>query len=398
MKNFCIKFLTLIITVIISSLSVFADTDDIYKFCFVEDTKTKKEFARTIVPDDFIVSTSVKWERDYENPVSLTILAQSKDKTTSFLYSSAKTYVDSYADVQNVSSPIDTVFLTEKRAFAFPQEFVKELISANNPNAQEVVLVSSFESPEPIKDYLMSEMLKKMDDLKTEAKSDRRFSKVSIGNPYFQPFASTYSYTLNNQTYKQTVIAMISSFDYEFTKKTSVGKFEKFPMKLWFVSDLYVLKAKETDYDKYYEKFIIFVANTMINRKAENSLRLVKQQMKMELSPTYVDVHTGSNLKNLPSDLFNRYYEGGLPLYQEDKDMPMQKPSLQQVRWFTNVIYPQNRYKFVKLPTLWNQPVYVPQKYQCVYFDKVNNRFALGTTMKEHGKGWVHLILSNIIN
>ena len=398
MKKFCIKIFTVLTVFVLSSMTVLAESADLYKFYFAEDSKTKKEIARTIVPDDFVVSTSVKWARDYENPLAMTILAQSKDRTVTFFFSSAKTYIDNYEVTPSSDSETDTIFMTEKKAFVFPQDFVTGMISRNNPQVKDITLVSSFECSADVKSYLMAEMYDKIDNLKADAKSDRRFSKVMLGNPYIQPFSSTYMFNIGNDAYKQTVIAMISSVDYEFTKKTGLGKFEKFPGRLWFVSDYYILKAKAVEYDEYYEKFIVFVANTIMNKKAENSLQLVKQQMKMELSPTFTDVHTGSNLRNLPSDLFNRYYEGGLPSYLEDKNSPMQKPSIEDVKWFSNIIHPQNRYKFVKIPTLWNQPVYVPQKYQYIYYDKVNNRFAICETEKAFDKNWIQLKLSNLFN
>ena len=130
----------------------------------------------------------------------------------------------------------------------------------------------------------------------------------------------------------------------------------------------------------------------MQNQKAKDAVQRVKIQMSIELNPSFRDYHTGSPLKNLPSDLFRRYYSGGTADYGEDEEMII--PNLNEIRWLTTYLNNQSCFDYKKISSLWKQKLYVPQKYKYVYYNTVKQELIISET-KQNLKGlWIKLKVS----
>lgn len=85
MKNKLVTILMLMIAVF-SVLPCFAGQTAEYKFVPIKDGKTNIEIARTLVPDNFEVKSTVTWERNFKEPALITISANSKDDEILFFF------------------------------------------------------------------------------------------------------------------------------------------------------------------------------------------------------------------------------------------------------------------------------------------------------------------------
>ena len=83
------KFLNILILFMLTAMPAFCETLT-YSSIPVKDEKTGFEVARVIVPENFEVSSTVEWTRDFENPAKLYMQAKSKESDVTFSYLSSK--------------------------------------------------------------------------------------------------------------------------------------------------------------------------------------------------------------------------------------------------------------------------------------------------------------------
>lgn len=390
MKNKLVTILMLMIAVF-SVLPCFAGQTAEYKFVPIKDGKTNIEIARTLVPDNFEVKSTVTWERNFKEPALITISANSKDDEILFFFSSAKSYVDISSDnYTNLhAGKQDPTLRVFRKKFLLPEEYIFETVSSTNPSASEIKLISSDSCSQELVDYLTSELYQSITEIEVNTKTDKRASKIKITSPLVKPYIATYTYKIGEKLYKQTFITMFTSMDFNYTAKTSYDDYETIVKKLWRNSGFYSFRAEEKLYDKYLEDFVIFMSNSMINQKAQEAVEQVKKQMVMEINPSYVDIHTGSRLKKLPSELFRRYYSGGAPDYSEEQSA--QKPTIQETRWLSEVFMPQTCFNYRKITNIWRQNVYVPKKYTNVYYNTIGETIVISTDKQKLNGAWIKL-------
>ena len=389
MKKYFLNII-LTLTLVLAAIPVFADTIK-YKFVPVNDPKTKIEFARAAVPTDFSVTSDVTWERNVENPAQIVVTAKNEDDDVMFFFSSEKSYVDVNSDKQAKlnSGKEDIILRVFKKKFQTPENYVFEIVNTTNPNAQNIKLVSEKTCSDELSDYLIREMYGKISKIESKAKTDKRSTKIRITNPYIKPYIATYSFDMNGKKYKQTFVTMFTSLDFEYAIKNSDGESDTAIKKLWKNAGFYTFRSVESKYDKYFDDFLVFISDSMFNQKTLEALDGVKMQMIAELSPSYRDPRTGSRLRNMPSDLFRRYFEVGLPDYSYIDSMI--KPTLSQVRWLVNVIVPQSEFSYRKINQVWRQKFYVPQKFEYVYMNKTDGSWVISTENQNLKKGWITL-------
>lgn len=361
------------------------------KFATLKDTKTKAEIARTIIPDKFNIQSDCKWSKNLKSPFVLNILVKSSDNEVKFFYSSQQFFAEDKQKVLNKNDENDSFLRVSPKSFSSPEEYIENYINKNYSNITELKVVQKQDCPQEIKEILIENLYQKIEEYRNQSKSDMRITNTKIFAPYSEPYFVTYSYKINNIPYKQTFITMISSIDYEYTKKTNYNKFENFSKKLWTIGDFYSYEVKENDYDKYYDDFMIFVANTIFNNKATEAIELEKKQMIMELNPSFTDIHTGSMLKNMSSELFQRYYEGGKPSYTENKNISLTTPSTNNIKWFANTISPFDKYTFNKVVNTRKQAVYIPKQYNYLYYNTLEQKFIFSKNSQKLGNFWIQL-------
>ena len=393
MKKFILNCLSLMIVFALNSTASFA-TEKLYKFVPVNDKKTRVEFARTIVPDNFEVSTDVVWSRDFENPALITITAKPKDKDVFFFASTQKTFVDTSNLKKNYQNKKDPKLNISNKKFVTPEEYILEIVNVTNPNATDVKLLSEKSCSSELKEYLIGELYKKAENTKDNYKTDRHSASVKLEKPFIEPYIATYTFNVNGKQYKQTFLTMFSSIDLKYVQKSSYDEYSTITKKLWTNSGVYSFRAEEKDYNNYIDDFVIFVSDTMMNQKAKYALNQVKIQMAVEQNPSFVDVHTGIPLKNLPSELFRRYYEGGSSDYSENQ--PMQQPSINDLRWVSEILAPQTCYGYRKISSVWNQKLYVPEKYQNVYYNTLQQKLLINDNGSKPDGIWIKLKPSKI--
>ncbi len=378
------KFLYLLVIFAITAVPAFSETLK-YLTIPVFDNKTELEIARVIVPEEFNVESKTEWTRNFENPVTLVIKASSKEKNIIFSYNSPKSYIDNFGVQEQKNNDFDTDFKTLCKSAITPIEYLKERIQEENPQAREIKFVSEANLPEGLQEYLIGLMYQRIEELVLIAKTDLKYSNIKILNPEIIPYIATFSYEINEKTYQETFLTMLSSVEYKFTEKNKKTKSKK----LWKINELYSYQTEQDSYDKYFRDFVIFVANSMPNNKAVNALEHVKQEMDIELSPYFVDYNKLSSRKNKPSDLFKRYFEIGLPDYSYTSSMI--KPTLSQVRWLVNILEPQTEFYYRNIKQVWQQKYYVPQKYEYVYLNKINGTLLISTEPQKQNKEWITL-------
>lgn len=382
------KFLNILVLLILTAMPVFSDTLT-YSSVPIKDEKTGLEFARAIVSENFNVESNVTWTRDFENPARLFVSAKSNVSDVEFSYLSGKSYVDNLKLVEMKNGELDYDFRTTNKKMTSPEEYLKEIILSKYPNATDITTVSSVNMPNGMSEYLMGLMYQRIDELNLTAKADSRYSKIKITNPEIIPCIMTFSYKLNEKTYDEMFLTMFTSVEYQFTGKNKNDKNKIKDKKFWKMNGLYSYKAESKDFEKNFEDFVMFVANSMPNNKAVSALEHVKQEMLIELNPYFVDYNKKSSLKNRPSELFKRYFEVGLPDYSYISSMI--KPTLSQVRWLINVVEPQAEFSYRKINQVWRQKIYVPQKYKYVYLQKSDKKLMLSTEFQKPEKGWIVL-------
>lgn len=382
------KFLNILILFMLTAMPAFCETFT-YSSIPIKDEKTGFEIARVIVPENFEVSSTVEWSRDFENPAKLSMQAKSKDSDVTFSYLSSKSYVDNLKTQELKNGEFDYDFRTVNKKMTSPDEYFREYILSKNPDATDIKNLYSVDMPSGMDEYLIGLMYQRIDELNLTAKSDTRYSKIKISNPIIVPQIVTFSYNSNGKEYKETFLTMFTSAQYQFTGKNKNDKSKMKDKKFWIRKGLYSLKAESKDYDKFFDDFIIFTANSMPNNKAVYALEHVKQEMVTELNPYFVDYNKKSTLKNRPSDLFRRYFEIGLPDYSYVDSMI--KPTLSQVRWLVNVIVPQSEFSYRKINQVWRQKFYVPQKFEYVYMNKTDDSWVISTENQNLKKGWITL-------
>ena len=394
MKKFIFNLFLVFVLYAVTAVQGFCANSETYKFVPIVDKKTKVEFARVLVPEKFNVTSDTTWERDFEEPVYMTVLANSPSDDVAFFYASQKSYIDDEKLVKDSAKKIDTTLHVINKKYVEPEEYITDFILKNAPEAKDIKVYSSKTCQNDLKHYLISELFKEIEDFRTNIKTDRKSSKIEVNNPSVEPYVVTYTYSLNGKNYKQTFITMFTSIDFNITKRTSYDFYETKLKKLWSIVGFYSYRAEEKDYNDHLNDFIIFTANSIANQKAIEAIKCVKSQMVMELNPNFSDVHTGSPLRNLPSDLFRRFYEGGLVVYTEDE--PMQKPSIDQIKWLVEYITPLNCYNFSNITKMRNQKLYVPQEYAYVYFNTVKNKVLISRNKPETKGTWVKLKFAKI--
>lgn len=382
------KILNILILLILAAMPVFSDTLT-YSSVPLKDEKTGLEFARVIVPENFKVESNVFWGRDFENPARLFVSAKSNASDVEFSYLSGKSYVDNLKTLELQNSEMDYDFRTTNKKMISPEEYLKEVILSRNPRATDIVQICSVGMPNGMSEYLIGLMYQRIDELNLTAKADTRYSKIKITNPEIIPCIMTFSYKSGEKTYKEMFLTMFTSVEYQFTGKNKNDKSKIKDKRFWKMNGLYSYKAEEKDFDKDFEDFVIFAANSMPNNKAVSALDHVKQEMLIELNPYFVDYNKKSSLKNRPSDLFKRYFEVGLPDYSYISSMI--KPTLSQVRWLVNIIEPQSEFSYRRINQVWRQKIYVPQKYKYVYLQKSDKKLIISTEYQKVQKGWIVL-------
>ena len=382
------KFFNLLflITVMLLSSPAFSETSE-YSFVHIQDEKTGFEIARAIVPENFEVISNVEWTRDFENPARFSYVAKSNSDDVSFAYLSEKAYVDVLQGKELKNGEFDSDFRTVNKKKILASDYIKEVILSDYPQASDIALVAEKNMPDGMDEYLISLMYKKIDELNITAKADTRYAKIDITNPDILPYVATFSYDFNGKKYYQTFVTLFTSVEYQYTAKNKKNDVKD--KKFWKMKGLYSYRVEQKNYDKYYNDFLIFAANSMPNNKAVMALEHVKQEMVIELNPSFVDVNKNSALKNKPSDLFRRYFEVGLPDYSYIESMI--KPSLTQVRWLTNIMEPQNEFSYRNLRQVWRQSFYVPKKYEYVYLNKGQNKWVISTEPQTFDIRWKKL-------
>lgn len=391
------NFLNFIITLICLTVAIPAFAEEItYKFVPVKDAKTKIEFLRAAVPTDFNVTSDVAWERNIENPAQVFVTAKNNDSSVMFFYSTEKSFVDVPSDklAKLHAGKQDPTLRVFRKKFQTPEDAVFEIVNTTNDNVKDIKLISEKTCSDELSDYLIREMYGKISKIEAAAKTDKRSTKIQIINPYVKPYIATYSFSIGNKKYKQTFVTMVTSLDFEYAIKNTEGEADSVTKKLWKNTGFYSFRAEENKYDKYFDDFLVFVSDSMFNQKTVEAIDGVKMQMLTELKPTYADVYTGSSLRNMPSELFRRYYFGGKADYSEF--IPFQKPNIHSSRWIVELFSPQVSFEFRKMSNLWRQKIYVPEKYKYVYYNNLEEVFIASTDKKELKGAWTTLKPSKI--
>lgn len=380
------KFLSILTLMLFGAMPAFCETLTYFSVP-IKDEKSECEMARVVVPENFEISSDVLWTRDFETPAKITITSKSLNDDVVFGYKSSKSYVDNLNTQELKNGELDYDFRTITKKKPLANDYFKEIIKEDYPQAKNITFVSEKKMPDGMDEYLIGLMYKKIDELNITAKADSRYAKISITNPEIVPAVSTFSYNLNGKEYYQTFLTVFSSVEYQFLGKNikSTMKNKKF----WKMKGLYSYRVEPKNYEKYFNDFVIYVANSMPNNKAVMAMGQVKQEMVIELNPYFVDANKQTSLKNKPSELFKRYFEQGLPDYSYTDTMV--KPSLTQVRWLANIIDPQNEFSYRSLKQVWRQSFYVPKKYEFVYLNKKQNKWVVSTEAQRFGRGWTKL-------
>lgn len=384
------KFLNILFAFILmfAAMPAYCGTAEFYSIP-INDEKTNVELARAVVPEYFDVTSSVLWSRDFENPVKLSFIATSMQDDVIFSYLSKSSYVDILNGEELKNDQYDKDFRTVNKKVTAPDEYIKSIILEEYAEATEITKFSEAKMPQGMDEYLVGLMYEKIDELNITAKADSRYSKIDISNPKIFPYIATFSYELNGKTYYQTFLTVFSSIEYQFTSKKKSDKNRLKDKIFWEMKGLYSYRVEQKNYDKYFEDFVIFVANSMPNNKAVSAVEHVKQQMVIELNPSYFDINKKSGLQNKPSELFGRYFELGLPDYSYVDTMI--KPSLSQVRWLVNILEPQNEFSYRNVKQVWRQSFYVPEQYKYVYFNIKDDKWLISTEVKKLDRSWIKL-------
>lgn len=373
-------------------MPVFSDTLT-YSSVPIKDEKTGLEVARVIVPENFNVKSNVIWSRDFENPARLFISAKSNFSDVEFYYLSGKSYVENFQLGEMKNGEFDYDFRTTNKKVILPEDYLKEIILSRTPKASDIMQIASVSMPNGMQEYLIGLMYQNIDELNLTAKANSRYSKIKVTNPEIIPCIMTFSYKVEEKTYKEMFLTMFTSVEYQFTSKSEKDKNNVKSKKFWKMNEIYAYKTGEKDFERNFDDFTVFAANSMPNNKFVSALEHVKQEMWIETNPYFVDYNKKSSLKNRPSELFKRYFEAGLPDYSYIASMI--KPSLSQVRWLVNIIEPQSEFSYRRINQVWRQKIYASKKYSYVYFIKADKKLIFSTEYKKPKKGWIVLKYGN---
>lgn len=357
----------------------------IYKIVPIKDKKTNAEFARTIVPQNFYVTSNIVWAKDYEQPFEIDITAKSENDNTIFYYMFPKTYssseIDKITKTSAQSVKIDNKLKLIKKVFYTPEDFAVNYIKEHNTEASNIKLLTERTFSQELIDYLNGEFLKKIAKIQTDLKSDLQSSMVNVTNPEVKPYIAEYSFKIDGKIYKQLFITMFTSTDIIFTKQTSYENNLTETKKLWTNTGFYTYSAEEEDFEKYFTDFIVFAADSMMNQSTLFTIEKVKKQMLVELNPSFVDLYTRQGLKNKPSELFNRYHIEKISDYSEN--LLVQKPDIENAKWLINLISPISCYAFIKPTTPFKQKIYVPEKYSYVYYSPLQQTVTISVNKEK---------------
>lgn len=391
------RFLNILIVLsaVFSSLPAFCEVSEYYSVP-VYDAKNNFEIARAIVPDNFETSSSLIWTRDFENPASFSFSAKSKKEDVAFYYRSKTTYVDILNGEELQNGGFDKDFRTINKKIISPDEYVKNVIISENENAVNITKLSEAIMPQGMDEYLIGLMYKKIEELNITAKADSGYSKISITNPKILPYITTFSFEKDGKSYYQTFLTVFTSIEYQFVSKKKSDKNKMKDKVFWEMKGLYSYCAEQNIYDKHFEDFVLFAANSMPNNKATNAIDSVKREMVIELNPSSFDTNKRTVLQTKPSELFRRYFEEGLPDYSYADTMI--KPTLTHVRWLVNILDPQNEFSYKKVKQLWKQNFYTPQKYKYVYFNQKDGKWLISTEQQKLDRTWIKLKQTTLKN
>lgn len=377
------------------STPAFCETVEFYSVP-INDAKNNFEIARAIVPNNFETSSSLIWTRDFENPASFSFSAKSKKEDVVFAYRSKISYVDVLKGKELQNGGFDKDFRTINKKIILPDEYIKNVIASENATAENITKLSEAIMPEGMNDYLIGLMYEKIEELNITAKADSGYSKISISNPNIVPYIATFSYEIDGKSYYHTFLTVFTSLEYQFTSQKKSDNNETKDKIFWEMKGLYSYRAEQKNYDKYFEDFVIFAANSMPNNKATNAVESVKKEMLIELNPSSFDTNNQHPLQNKPSELFRRYFETGLPDYSYVDTMI--KPTLSQVRWLVNILEPQNEFSYKNIKQLWKQSFYTSQKYKYVYYNPKDAKWLLSTEQQKLDRSWIKLKQSTFKN
>lgn len=391
MGDFMKKFLTLLFVIIGFTQSFVycgETTERDFKVVQIKDTKTDAEIARTVIPKNFDAKYDVIWAKDFEQPLYYTVTAKSGE--TFFFYSSPKTYVQDVSQNEEIKKgKIDSVIKVTRKKYSSPEDFILELVHSTNPEAKDIELVSSKPVSDEMLNYLNGEILKKAEAIQQELKSDRKSSMANVTDATVKPCTAVYSYKIKDKTYKQMFITMFVSVDIDLTKKTGYDEYNTITKKLWTNTGFYSYRALKDDFDKGLDDFMVFAANTVPNQKVVSAVNTVKKQMVMELSPFFVDINSGSSLKNMPSELFRKYYTGGMADYSEENALNM--PVINNSRWLIETLSPQNCFTYRNVSSVFKQKFHAPQKYKYAYYNPIEKTIVFNMKKVKPDFGYIKL-------
>lgn len=383
MKNFK-KLVFLFLTFILFSASVFAE--QLYKACPIIDNKTDIELLRVIVPEEFQVQSNVLWTKNIETPLSVKVKAENPTKTALFYYLSPKTFIV-ISDVEDeaiLTSDIDSITNIKIENDEKTEYFLKRIIYSISPEAKDIKLVSQKNFSEDLKKYLLEEFYKKSSKHKNKMKINKRIINSDQINYFVNPVYDTYSFNENGKEYIQCFITMSAGFDYKYIL---INSEEERSGKIIENYGVFSYKAEKAVFDKYQNDFLIFTANTMFNRKTSDALDFIKTQMYIELNPFYRDSATGKKTKNIPLNLFAKYYIGGRADYAEY--IPMQIPYPGDVRWIITLDKKFEKFDYKTITDIWKQKIYTT--YPNAYYNKKSKQFSFEKADSKIKKPWKKL-------
>ena len=148
----------------------------------------------------------------------------------------------------------------------------------------------------------------------------------------------------------QTFVTAVAGFDYGISVTKPVK--EKRNGKIIENYGIFSYKAPKYEYENYKNEFLTFTANTMFNRKTPDTLERVKIQRLIELAPTF----SPKKKKEIPSNLFVKYYSGGKADYAEY--YAAQIPQLNDVRWIIMTDNKFEKFDYRTLFDIWRQKIY----------------------------------------
>ena len=95
-------------------------------------------------------------------------------------------------------------------------------------------------------------------------------------------------------------------------------------------------------------------------------------------------------IRKLPSEIFALYY-----FNNEDysHQTPPQLPSCNNICWFSILENSQKTYYYLTLKNLFHQKIHIPEKYNYVYRNRLQNKIMISDEKQVVEKGWKKLKL-----